>query len=763
VPRSSSFRAALAGLLTLGTVLGTVCSGAVLPATAAPEDESDPLVVHIDTISPELPRKGDVEITGTVTNVSDDTFTRVNVHAFSSQSPILDAVSLRASAAIDPTVDVGPRVTVPGTFDTIDELAPGESAPFADSVPVELFGITGQEGVYWIGVHALGDSSVPRDTIADGRARTFIPQRPRSDETQEASVVLTIRNRVWYDEDGRIGGTERWRRRLAEGGSLDGVLDMADAAGGSPYSWLADPAVLNALRRLANGNPRRDIEPDETVPGQEPTATETPSDGDPSDAPESPDTSDTTPAVPGSASGDEQVSLATAAAQWLDRFRALVGTQPVLALPFGDLDVSAAVRNDPARYGQALARSAAVMTGLGLPARLAVSPVEGLLSPEAIAATPQDVLVLLGDNAFALPPMSPSSVVSMLGHDIVVTSSGAEDGGPGPTAATDALALRQRLLSEAALRLEDGATSPLVVTLPTVWGGEDAATFFDRLDRSWLDIVPVEGVAERTPSVVPASTLLYTEADRDAELDTASFAAATRASDASTLLEQVLTLQTTIEQQVGDEVLVTLSAHHRDRTRPAIRAAGRVEQSLRADLAKIRVEAPTAVTLSSDSGSFPATLVNDLDQPVTVQVRVTTDGELTVTGNGERRLGPSSRSVLRYEAASTQPGVHNVRLVVTSAEGAPLGSTDVLPIRAARVSALIWIVMAIAALVLFGMIGYRLPGQIRQRRAELAAADHVDTAGEPADGTGAEAPADAGSDTAQEPGPPVGGAAPERA
>ena len=30
--------------------------------------------------------------------------------------------------------------------------------------------------------------------------------------------------------------------------------------------------------------------------------------------------------------------------------------------------------------------------------------------------------------------------------------------------------------------------------------------------------------------------------------------------------------------------------------------------------------------------------------------------------------------------------------------------------------------MAVGALVLFGMIGYRLPGQIRARRAELAAA-----------------------------------------
>ena len=186
-------------------------------------------------------------------------------------------------------------------------------------------------------------------------------------------------------------------------------------------------------------------------------------------------------------------------------------------------------------------------------------------------------------------------------------------------------------------------------------------------------------------------------------------------------MEQVLTLQTTIERQVRDEVLVTLSEQHRARPRVALASADRVEKVLRDDLAKIAIEAPTAVTLSSDKGPFGATLVNGLDQPVTVQVRATTDGQLTLTGNAQRDLGPFARSVLRYEASTSQPGVHDVRLRVTSVEGEPLGSSDSLPIRAARVSALIWIVMAAGALVLFGMIGYRLPRQIRQRRAELAA------------------------------------------
>ena len=89
MPRPSSFRAALAGLLTFGVAgAGLVAPGsaALAPAPApAPARDGDPLLVHIDAMTPVLPPSGDVEIAGTVTNVSDDTFTRVNLHAFSSE------------------------------------------------------------------------------------------------------------------------------------------------------------------------------------------------------------------------------------------------------------------------------------------------------------------------------------------------------------------------------------------------------------------------------------------------------------------------------------------------------------------------------------------------------------------------------------------------------------------------------------------------------------------------------------------------------
>lgn len=761
MPRPSSFRAALAGLLTLG------CAGVgFAPSSgAAPAVEPDPLVVHLDTMTPELPRNGEVEISGTVTNVSDETYTRINLHAFSSATPILDAASLATSATSDPTQFVGERVTEPGTFDTIDELAPGDSADFTDLVPVELLDAGGEQGVYWIGIHALGDSaSTPRDDVAEGRARTFVPMRPTGGETREASVVLSIRNRLWYAEDGTLAGTERWARRLAEGGSLDAVLDMAESAGSTPYSWLVDPAVLHAIARLSGRNVPRSIAPDPTVPGQEPTPTETPDDG--TQTPEGTDTTLSPPEpAPTEDQTEEEAELAAAASAWMTRFQALVGATPVLTLPYGDLDVSAAMRHDRTRFEQATNRSAEIMAALGLPSQPTVAPSSGLLSPEAIAQVPSEHVILLGDNAFAVPPRTPGSVVRLLGHEVIVTSTGAESGGPGPTAASDPLALRQRLLSEAALRIVDGNTAPLVVTLPTVWRGEEAAAFFTDLERPWLDIVSIGDVATGSPKGVPASQIAYSDDDVADELDASLFSAATRATDSATLLEQVLTLQTRIESDVRDEVLATLSEQHRARPGLARAAAGRIDDALRADLGRIRVEAPRAVTLSSDSGPLGATLVNGLDQPVEVQLQVQTDGELTLTGGGSRALGPQARSVVRFEATAAQGGVHNVRLSVTSLDGVPLGSSDRLPIRAARVSAFIWIAMAAGALVLFGMIGYRLPGQIRARRAELAAADPAgdppgDPAGDPADDPAGHPTSEATAGPAESVGPAT--ASPER-
>lgn len=688
-------------------------------ATAA---EADPLVVHIDALTAVLPRRGSIDISGTVTNTSGADFTRVNLHVISSASPIETARSLAESAATPAEDFVGPRVTDDGTFDTVDVLAPGETAEFAMSVPVDLLESTGEPGVYWIGVHALGDTTPTRDRLS-GVARTFVPALPRGDDSLEAAVILPLRGRVWYDAEGRVGGTERWARWLAEGGRLDTALDTADAAAGHEHTWLVDPAVLDALHRLTQLNPPRSLAPDLTVPGQEPPAPEPEEqpaeDGTASPSP-TPSSQTLTPptATPGEDDAEEptaeEAALAAAAQAWLDRFRVSTTDRTVLSLPFGDLDVSAAVRHRPQRYDDARNRSAQVMAALEIAAMPALAPENGVLSPEALLASPRKTTVLMGDAVFATPATR-NSTVRLLKHQVVLTSTGAQSGGPAPTRADDPLAMRQRLLSEAALRVGEGSKAPVVLTLPSGWGPEDAGALFAAFDEPWLDPVSVAEVADRSATGVRSSALVYTEEDAEAEMDAANFLAADRLAQSATLLEEVLALQTTVEQQVGDELLVTLSQQHRARPRLAQRSAAAAREHIADQLGSIRIEPIRKVVLSSDAGALGATLVNGLDQPVEVNVMATSDGDMTLKGPGLRRLAPGARSLIKLNADADRPGVHNVRLAVTSGSNVFLGSSARFPIRAAEVSGLIWVVMAAGAALLLSAAGLRVWRRVRGR------------------------------------------------
>ena len=74
-------------------------------------------------------------------------------------------------------------------------------------------------------------------------------------------------------------------------------------------------------------------------------------------------------------------------------------------------------------------------------------------------------------------------------------------------------------------------------------------------------------------------------------------------------------------------------------------------------------------------------------------------------------------------ARTGQLGIHNVTLVVTDTEGTPLGSSDTVPIRAAQVSAVIWLILGTGVALLFGAIAVRLIRRVRAAtRAARAAA-----------------------------------------
>lgn len=720
---------ARAGVLAVLAVLLTCLTPALVAApgstaSAAPlVADQDALSVEIDRMPTDVPERGSIRISGTVTNASDEEWRAVNLHVFRSSSPIVDSPSLAASADIDPGADVGGRITKAGTFDTVEVLQPGQTARFRIRVPVEELGL-GSPGVYWIGVHALGESDSGRDGVADGRARTFVPVVARQRKKIGVGVVVPVRANVWYDEDGRVDNVERWTRNLASGGRLRTLLDLGRRSEDAGLTWLVDPAVLSAVSRLAAGNPGRTLAP---LGGRTPTTGDADADQPTDGAGETeagagtPGVDPETPLHPeGPAEDDlddDAARTATLAQDWLDDFRDVVADGDLMALPYGDVDVNAAARHRPEVVAEAITRGQQVMDQLELPARSVVAPRTGLISGKALARVPEDTLVLASEAAFTLPPEAPGSTVRTKGRALALTSTAAAAGGPAPTPADHPLALRQRLVSEAALRLNAGSTAPVVLVLPDDWNPEDPAALLEGLDSRWLSLERVAGIAAADPVRVGASSLSYGPSDAEHELPEYVFSRSEDLTSAADLLDEVLAERTTTLGQFTDETLAGLSEGRRARPQDAALALSRTAAGVSELLGSIRVEAPASVNLTSASGTVGATVVNGIDQPVLVRVVAEADEGLEVAGQQEVRIAGDARHRLLLDVHASREGRHDVELVVASADGRPLGARTPLPLRSSIISERVWVVVGGGAALLFVAVLYRIVRRIRRVRA----------------------------------------------
>ncbi|MFN8196571.1 MAG: DUF6049 family protein [Nocardioidaceae bacterium] len=674
-----------------------------LHAASARADDL-PLQVTITSLTPSVvPAKGPLRIAGTVSNVSDETYDDIRVYGLTSTVPMTTRQELADAAESDPAIEVGDRIT--DKFDSIDSLEPGGVTPYSLTIPHRLLpvGADSPAGVYWLGVHALGATAAGRDLVADGKARSFLPHVPEDDTRVDTALVMSIRHGISFRQDGRLAEVPRWRAALAPGGSLQSLVGFARAAGTRPLTWLIDPAVTEAIGRLAEGNPARQLGRTPSR-GGEPTAE---------------------PVDPGEADGEAALGRSrpslTAASQgadlWLAGARtALVGDQ-LLALPYGDMDVSAAARWSPGLYRTARQRGSGNIPRLGLAAGPVVAPPDGYLAPEALAALPPKTTVLTTDRMLPdeVTAEEAPALVRTERHSVVVTDTASTTGGPGPGPQTSPLQTRQRILSEAALRLLDGG-QPLVVRLPDDWSSGtpvDAEEFFLGLDVPWLHLTTVASVTQGKRTRLDPDDLRYPDDEAAAELDAANFAAARSLADAGSLLQSVLPANRTVAGEVRDEALTTVSYASREEPNGSRVAAERSRGVLTHELGKVTVDPPSSVTLSSESGPFTATVTNGLDQRVKVKLVARTDGRLDVTASPVVELGPGELASVEMTARSSVLGLHDVDLFVANADGRPIGGTATFPLRAAQVSNVIWVVFAVGGVLLFGAIAVRTFRRVR--------------------------------------------------
>ena len=673
-------------------------------AVHAPRAAADrtPLSVTIDSLSPSyVPRTGPVRVTGSVTNEDDAPWTTVNMFAFMGETPIRSTAELADAGDVDPTTDVGPRITSPGSYDTIDRIGPGETMQFSITVPHRLLDVT-EPGVYWFGVHALGEGPDGRLEGADGRARTFLPLVPRTRQTVDTALVLPLRRTVSYAPDGSVEDVEGWSAALSPGGRLRSMVDLGAAAGSRPITWLLDPGLPDVVRTLALGNPPRSLAPDLKEPADGTGQTAQP---------------DASPSPSGEADGGDDTAQDQALADvtesgnaWLDRLHEALDGPEILALPYGDVDVSAAAERSPGLYRRARKRSGNELAPWGLPMTPAVASPGGYLDPSALGPTPGRSTVLVTDKMFGADP---PAVAETKGARLVTTSTDTATGGPGPDDPLAPVAMRQRILAEAALRLLSPHPSPLVVVLPSYWNPSSSTGFFEGLDVDWLHLTTVSDVAGRSARPVSQDQLDYPPRLDRSELDSANFSSAAALIRAGETLQNVLTDNDSVASTVADQAMRSTSYGHRASPDGARAATDRSRAWIDQEMGSIRIDAPPAVTLSSTSGRFAATISNGLDEPVTVSIQALTDEPRAIRGPETVDIGPGGRTSVLLNASFRRLGVHNVTLVVTDAEGVRLGSSDELPIRSAQVSKVIWLILGTGVALLFGAIAVRLFRRVR--------------------------------------------------
>ena len=699
----------------------------VPPEVEEPEPEPvppDPLEVTIERLTPStVPQRGDVTVTGTVRNTSDGEWSDLAVYLLTSAEPLTTGDELREAVASDPRTEVGSRIVTPGLYVDLPTLAPGASADYRLSVPRSQLEISGAPGVYWLGVHVLGTSEAGRLEGADGRARTFLPLVPPRTDPVEVALGLQLRQRTVRHRDGSLSAAKHWQQLLGRDGRLRRLVDLGSTAGTRPLTWVLDPAVADAALSSARGNPALGLDPEAApdLSGEEDGT------GTDEDAPPEDDTDEETGEDSGEEGALDEATEDPAAREWLTDLVAALrsGSDTLFAVPYGDLDVSAVTRNGAdSLVDSAFDQGDLLLEQLGVTGGTrAVVPSSGFLSPAALTRAAPEVPVVLARDA--LTTSEPGTVVDRAGGGelLLVPGEGSLDG-PSPGDARSALAVRQRLLADAALQaLERGPEQPLVRLLPLDWDpgpGWRRARFFDGLDVPWVVPTQVHALLERStpaPELDPGEDMTYPEEQAAAEIPSANVAAALSLIETGALLDELLTENDQLLAAATRQALLTPSTWSRERPGPAARRTRGAEARMDEWLSKVTVRGPDFVTMSSESGTFQVQLVNGLDQPVTIGLRTAVaGGQLVLSSPDPVELGPQGQAAVQIDARSTDIGIHQVVLQPVSESGKGVGSIASIDVRSSRVGFFVWIVMAVGGTLLFVAIVVRLVRRIARRR-----------------------------------------------
>jgi hypothetical protein len=686
--------------------------------TAGPRHSDEPetgIAVSLKRISPQYLQPGEnVEVSGTLTNLDREAWRNVQVFLVAPVSVATTSDELADLTATPAKTLDGHRILKYGRFLSLGRLDAGQSMAFDLSVPFRDLGLSPNAyGVYTLAVHVratnpLGD----RSTV--GRARSLIPMMPDDSPRVGVSTIWPFRSTVVRNADGGYEDEEELIDDIRPGGRLRTMLDLARTSGGIGISLLVDPAVLDALHRIATGDTKRPRGP-----------------GAPSG---SPSTTDDNALESIQAPTEDQ----RRADDFLRDLSALGAANQVWSEGYGAPDLTSFKGYDSARLENTITRATEATLkdrGLATTTMRAYVPT-GVLDVEALQELGPKITTFVGSDQVTHWRPSDGPIGAVHGEGgrarVVVTDDELLTGGlePGPT--DTALQMRQRLLSEAAVLSLETETAgreraPSLVMLPDdTWDpGPDAtsADFFSAFDAPWM--YPTTLTEELADGPREGAQHLRIQAHVDGPDDPPLPSSLARSADQIrgrgiimwAITREDPSLLTFYDQAAS----LTVAEQWRVDPEASQETADRTIRRLDAQIDGVTLAAPAFVTLSSSSGQFPLTVTNELDWPVTVGVQLDAkDGGVTIADDESIDVEPNQSTTVNVELNAEDVTVSEVRARLTTPQGRPFGEPITFNVRSSVVGTMIWIAFGAAGAVIVLAIGRRIR---RSRRTSGKSAD----------------------------------------
>jgi hypothetical protein len=798
--RPATTLAVLAALITVGAVVGglaglvpgapsALTDSAAHAATPAPTSSASPqrFDITLDELAPKVLRPDDtLSLSGSMVNTSGETLTSVSYALRISTQRITTRYQLAKDADRDTTFGVVLSSTRQPAGDE-GRIDPGQRFSWQLSLPIDRVSMPtspDQFGAFPIAIEVTshGESGTERTRLS-----TTVLWMPKGAQFKPTKVSW-----LWPVIDGvhrGLGNTftdDSLAADLAPTGRLGKLVNTA-AESKVPLTYVVDPALVDDAAAMASTAPPAG-EP--APPASEPA----PPAGGPTAAPSSGKSdaqkSTATATRPGTAKPDatksgaiaspeatpyqvgdgkhtrDGVGAATAAA-WLDRLRATVTSagSALVATPYGDADLVALERAGLDKE-MAIARSTGqsmLSDHLALPTLPdLVWPVDGRIDDATLDDLATDLTTTVVLNGRALQPQDPNALAGPRADlqtpsgavralltdptiDDLVADPGSVSGG--------ARAAEQRFLAETMLITEQrpGSGSSLVVAPPRHLDADAylAALLSDTAAVPWLEPVNASVIAAQPPDDVARQQLAYPPSARNAELPTRVLSAITPLRDGLAAFNSILSPTTTdpFIAQANEALLRAESSSWREHPQRAVAIIDAVRAQLQSRTSKVFISKPGLITLTSRKQKIPLTVVNELPEPVTVQVNLhaVNAARLTVTPIPPFTVeGKGSRHEVVIEVEATTGGRFEVEAQLTTADNQTIGQPVSFELNSTAYGAVALAIAGGAAGLLFLLSGIRIYRRVRQRRngpPGADAGDHVDTPTSPTTPTAPRTPA----------------------